>query len=116
MQNDTRTLGSRKPLSNAEFSLKDTVVPHNDKRSRSDPLFSGFLPRKALSLGPSFIFDTEMADPSPASTLSHAHRTVSDAVESRVSHENENNNDDYWSDEDGEEDGPKRKRARPLST
>lgn len=52
-------------------------------------------------------------DPSPASVLSahsQAQRNTSDTAEDRPNHV-----DEGWSDEEGEEEGPKRKRARPLS-
>lgn len=95
--------------------VKNTIFPTST--SAADPLFSGFLPRKAhrkaRSLGPSFIFHTEMENHSPASAHSQAQRIASNAAEDRINHEN---NDEYWSDDDGaDEEGPKRKRARPLS-
>lgn len=62
----------------------------------------------ASQLSPS----TENRSPAPGqSPNSHAQRLASDAAE-----DGSNQNDEIWSDEDGEdEEGPKRKRARPLS-
>lgn len=53
-----------------------------------------------------------MENPSPVSVHSHAQRDISDTAEDRTHHETI---DEYSSDEDGDEEGPKRKRARPLS-
>lgn len=55
----------------------------------------------------------EDGDPSPVS-IQTAHSQVQPAV-SHVSEDRVDDNDDAWSEEEADEEGPKRKRARPLS-
>lgn len=52
-------------------------------------------------------------DPSPdsvESSILHVQRNASNTAEDTIIH-----HDEGWSEEEGDEEGPKRKRARPLS-